>query len=209
MIDLISPEFETLTLTAPMNQLIFDSGTNSITINAPQPSANRIIQIPDVGTNSNFVLTEGNQTVNGEKTFSSGIFLPVIAPGIPTLLDYYEEFTSSGNEWIGPNNLTPHASEFILTRIGNIVTLQLPGITQAADTNVVASASIPIPARFRSIENKTYTLIVTDNSVDVLGRLDIDALGNMTLSVGATGAGFTNTNNWGMSSSSFNWNQGV
>jgi len=54
------------------NQLVLGT-TNTTTITAPNPAANRTITLPDVGGDSSVVLTEGNQTLNGTKTFSSTV----------------------------------------------------------------------------------------------------------------------------------------
>jgi hypothetical protein len=61
--------FTSLTLSDTSNQLHLGT-TNTITLTAPSPAASRTYTIPDVLTNASFVLTEGNQTVNGTKTFS-------------------------------------------------------------------------------------------------------------------------------------------
>jgi len=67
-----SPSFASLSLTNTTNQLTFGT-TNTITINSIAPSASRSYTIPDVGTNSSFVMTDGNQTINGVKSFSTAI----------------------------------------------------------------------------------------------------------------------------------------
>lgn len=62
--------FGSLTLSNAINQLTFGSG-NTILINAPAPSASRTYTLPDVGANASFVMTEGTQTINGAKTFTT------------------------------------------------------------------------------------------------------------------------------------------
>src|SRR5581483_1008488 len=58
--------------TATTNQLILGSLKN-ITITAPAPAASGVYTIPDVGTTASFVMTAGNQTIAGTKTFSGTI----------------------------------------------------------------------------------------------------------------------------------------
>jgi hypothetical protein len=56
------------------NQLAFRTGsvgTNTITFTAPNISGNRTYTIPDVSGNASFVMTSGNQTINGTKNFTS------------------------------------------------------------------------------------------------------------------------------------------
>lgn len=54
------------------NQVVLGT-TNTTTVNAPNPSSNRVVTIPDAGTNSSVVLTESAQSINGIKTFSSAV----------------------------------------------------------------------------------------------------------------------------------------
>ena len=65
----------TFTVTSVSNQFVIGS-TRTVTLNAPTPAASSLTHtIPDVGTNANFVMSEGTQTIAGPKTFSS----PMIA----------------------------------------------------------------------------------------------------------------------------------
>jgi hypothetical protein len=54
------------------NQLVLGT-TTTTTISAPNPSSNRIITVSDPGVDSSVILSEGNQSVNGTKTFSSTV----------------------------------------------------------------------------------------------------------------------------------------
>jgi hypothetical protein len=56
-----------------------NNGQATITFNSTN---NRTITIPDVGSNSNFVLTNGNQTINNTKTFTGNVFINNAAPTI-------------------------------------------------------------------------------------------------------------------------------
>lgn len=83
---------ETITLIAPTTnsgQLVLkaaDSAGNFTTtlVNASQ-AASRVYTIPDAGANASLVQTEGAQTINGIKTFGSGIVTPVGAVGTPSV----------------------------------------------------------------------------------------------------------------------------
>lgn len=61
-----------ITIDPVSNQLVLGN-TNTITINASAPAASRVITIPDVGTNADVVLTEGNQTISGNKVFAGDV----------------------------------------------------------------------------------------------------------------------------------------
>jgi hypothetical protein len=57
------------------NQLVLRTGSagNSVYITAPTIAANRTYTIPDAGSSAAFVLTAGDQTIGGIKTFTSAI----------------------------------------------------------------------------------------------------------------------------------------
>jgi hypothetical protein len=67
-----SPTFASVNLTSTTNQLVLGTGT-TYTISAPTPVASRVYTIPDVLNNASFVMTEGAQTINGVKSFSTPI----------------------------------------------------------------------------------------------------------------------------------------
>lgn len=68
-------EFTTgIKISATVDQLVLGSGLfNSITINATQPATSFKLTIPDISGNADFILSAGNQTINGQKTFSSTV----------------------------------------------------------------------------------------------------------------------------------------
>lgn len=49
---------------------------NDVIITSPAPAADRVLTIPDPGAAAEFVMSEGNSTINGAKTFGTGIALP-------------------------------------------------------------------------------------------------------------------------------------
>ena len=63
-----------LNVSSTTNQITLGTG-NTTTITAPAPAAARIYTMPDVGTNADFVMTEGAQTVNGNKTHLGNVAL--------------------------------------------------------------------------------------------------------------------------------------
>jgi hypothetical protein len=62
--------FNHITLTDTSNQIIVGT-TPNIKINIPIGVINRIYTVPDIGINADFVLTEGNQTINGIKEITT------------------------------------------------------------------------------------------------------------------------------------------
>ena len=63
---------KTLTISKTSSQLIFGT-TNTTTISATAPSASRVFTIPDAGSDVEFVMAGGTQTIAGSKTFSSAV----------------------------------------------------------------------------------------------------------------------------------------
>lgn len=61
-----------LTINPTTNQLVLGV-TNTTTINSTAPAASRTYTIPDAGTNTEFILGAGTQTIGGSKTFSSAL----------------------------------------------------------------------------------------------------------------------------------------
>lgn len=69
-----------LTITPTSNQIVLGV-TNTTTINATAPSVSRTVTIPDPGANASFIMSEGSQTINGTKTFSSQV---IVSAGLQT-----------------------------------------------------------------------------------------------------------------------------
>ena len=65
-----TPTFQSMTLSAVASQLVLGT-TQTITITVPTPTSSLIYTVPDVASNASFVMTEGNQTINGVNTFTN------------------------------------------------------------------------------------------------------------------------------------------
>ncbi len=130
-----------LSISQTFNQLILGT-TRKVTITAPTPATtSRTHTIPDVGANANFIMSEGDQTLNGTKTFGSGILLPT-SGGTPTAFDYYEEYDHV-TTLAGPWTTNPSCT-IRFVKIGKTVTL-----TSTAD-QYTASFSHPFIVRITS-----------------------------------------------------------
>lgn len=55
------------------NQVILGAGSKTVTLNSPAPTSAVVYTIPDVKANASVLMSEGNQTVNGTKTFTNAI----------------------------------------------------------------------------------------------------------------------------------------
>lgn len=66
-----------LLITATSNQIrLGNTAANDVIISSIAPAADSIYTIPDAGVTANFVMSEGTATINGTKTFGTGIAVP-------------------------------------------------------------------------------------------------------------------------------------
>ncbi len=65
-------------ITATANQLELGTGA-IVTISAPTPATSSVYTIPDSGPAADFVMTEGAQTINNTKTFTSGVSITALS----------------------------------------------------------------------------------------------------------------------------------
>jgi hypothetical protein len=85
-----------ITSIATSNQLVLGASPLTTTINAAVPGAARTFTIPDVGANASFVMTEGAQTINGNKTISGTTNLSALTASLPLKLDASKNITAAG-----------------------------------------------------------------------------------------------------------------
>ena len=221
-------------ITRILDQLLIDNTTNQLilgatrtaTLNAPTPAtSSRVYTFPDLSADYSVVGTEGTQTVNGAKTFTSGILCDTLTSrstdtdltlsgngtgvvligdglklltsgGTQSTLSAYEEYTDASFGFTGPFTGTK-TCQLKLVRIGGIVLYNLQSILQASSSATVATSSSTIPARFRPVIASRDHIFAIDNSVAVQGAIDIDTAGVITIGVGPTRAVYTAANNAG------------
>ena len=76
-------------------QLKMGANGNSTTINCPIASADRTYVVPDVKVDADFLLTQGDQTIPGKKTFSGGAPILGITDGSNAAAGYVGEYIES------------------------------------------------------------------------------------------------------------------
>lgn len=64
-------ELNKVILNDTTNQINFSGGVQEQYLNVNDTSANRTYTIQDTGADANFIMSEGNQSINGEKTFNN------------------------------------------------------------------------------------------------------------------------------------------
>jgi hypothetical protein len=163
------------------NQLVLGA-IRTVTITAPTPAtSSRTHTIPDVSGDASFVMTEAAQTLNGIKTFSSGINL-----GNTTLTNYTEaNFATSVEVKFGGNNtgMTYTVRRNQYTRIGRVVFIEIFIILNAkgSSTGVV------------TIENFPFNFPATNTGVQLMvATTGIDLVANYTFMAASPIGGTTN-----------------
>ena len=91
-----TPTFASETLSATSSQLKLGAGSAITTLTSPPAGSNRTITLPDAGASSSFVLTEGAQTINGNKTISGTTILSSLAGSLPLQLNSSNQIISGG-----------------------------------------------------------------------------------------------------------------
>ena len=130
-----SPTFASETLANTSNQLTLGT-TNQTIINATAPAATRTYTIPDTGANSSFVMTDGNQTINGNKTFSGTTSLSSLTPSLPLQLNASNQIISAP--------LTPASFSGILTVTQGGTGAASIGMNAILASNSTGTAIIPL-----------------------------------------------------------------
>lgn len=74
----------TLTLSATSSQLILGT-TNTTTLTFTAPASSRVYTVPDTGTSSSFIMSDGNQTINNNLTHTGIDFLANGSAAAPSL----------------------------------------------------------------------------------------------------------------------------
>ncbi len=184
---------EQLRASQTTNQIILGT-TNTTTINSVAPSASRVYSVQDAGANCDFVMTAGNQSIAGNKTFTGNIKLNT-SGGTQSNLNYYEEYTDASATAIGPFS-SPVSISYNITRIGRLCNLQVSTCTGAATaSNQITLTTLPV--RFQpNGDSVIFPLYVQDNSVVVNGNLRFSS-GNPYLYTGTGTGSFTSSGNAG------------
>jgi hypothetical protein len=134
----------TLSVRGTSNQIEFGDRKGPNVIFNVDTSQNATITFPNPGVDSSVVLTEGDQTVNGVKSFNSGIQF-LTSGGTPTTLNYYERasvsVSFSSNAMATPINRT-----LTFIRIGDIITMSAVGFRQAPSGGSAGVITATIPS---------------------------------------------------------------
>lgn len=168
-----------ITLTNVTNQIAMGTG-QTITVNAPTPAASRVYTMPDVLANANFIMSEGNQTIAANKTFSGNILLATTG-GTPANLNYYSETTQTPFALTGPFSVSPQNTTVRYVRIGINVTMIFTGFTVVPGgvASPIVSTTL-VPAEYRPVETFQEFVSVTNSGAASVGNLEVNTSGVLT-----------------------------
>lgn len=145
------------------------------------------------------LITAGGAAIGKKLYVGTGIYLPT-SGGTAAELNFYEEnYTFNTNVtgiWAAAQNIN-----VIVTRIGNIVTLQLPTTLATATTSAFITFSSALPTRFRPAVLSIIPIVVRDNTVNKRGSVIIQTNGVLAMGInyytdvfaGAGSSGFVAT----------------
>lgn len=190
-----TPIFESATLSTSLtipgltNQLIMSGPTRTATISVLEPAtASRTYTVQDAGANANFIMSESDQTVNGLKTYGTGIRLPTTG-GTATTLNYYEEYTHTSN-WGGAYGTPIVGVNVQFVRCGRMVTVHFPQILGTITNTAQMWMLTNAPSRFRPAADTYIVAGVLQTSAGVTnlsGVIYLSAGGNFQIQNGYTG----------------------
>lgn len=142
--------------------------------------------LPQLGNRSG-----GNFSSSGEfHMLKTNHFILPTSGGTASDLDHYEEFTYTGNL----TGALTSAYSWQVVRVGNVVTVYIIGASAASAGNATITTDTSLPASLRPNPANTNTfwpLLVTDNSVEVLGNIAVTAGGDFVIGVGTVFSGQT------------------
>jgi len=133
-----------------------------------------------------------------------GVYLPSNIG--QTLLNYYEEFSSTGNTWTGPFAV-PQAGEYKIIKIGKIVILKLPTISSASNNANHIVNSVNIPARFLLSTTISYPFIVQSTAATFINAsIQVNNAGVISIWHSITTGNFAAVGTVGFLQSTISWN---
>lgn len=169
-----TPNVETKMIDAEIvqtDELIVGRDSSACTINSSLTTPHTY-SLPEVGTDAQFVMTQGDQTISGVKSFANDVRFLGIEGGFPSGLNFYENlatFTTFSSSAM----TTPLVRAFTVSRIGILCMLRITGNFAVAPVGVdgpIVSLLGAIPERFR----RTH-IIICPCRVFCTGVMGVDA----------------------------------
>lgn len=128
-----------LTISATTNQLILGT-TNTTTINAAAPAASRVYSFEDAGTNANFVMSAGTQTVNGAKTFGNALTISA-SSGNVLVVDTTTLVVDATNDAVGIGIASPSSASLHIQTSGTSTSLRIKNTGTGASDFIIQTSN--------------------------------------------------------------------
>src|SRR5574338_1034989 len=106
--------------------------------------------------------------------FSSIIAAPIDFPNGGSLLDWYEEYTSSGNQWTGIWAVNV-SGEYTIGRIGKMICMKIPFGTAVATMGGTITNTVALPIQFRPSLTITGSIVIIDNASQNIAAYSTDS----------------------------------
>lgn len=137
-----------IAVTPTTNQLVLGTGT-TVTINSPATAANRIYSLPVLTADASFVMTEGAQTINGNKTISGTTNLSALTASLPLKLDASKNITAAA---IDLSSATEVVNALPANRGGTSFSTYATGdILYASAANTLSKLTIGAPGNYLTV----------------------------------------------------------
>jgi hypothetical protein len=163
---------------------IRNSGSFDSAITSSSQTAERLVNIPTVPSNCDFVLTQANQTIQGTKTFSTVQFQNSNA--VP--LNFHGRVAVDGNFIIGSIST---GTQVICSRTGDQVMLRIGAFVTSPTTSSVFTSTFSLSVDYRPIVVVRQPIIVRNGGVDVYGTVEVNTSGIISFGVGPTLGNFS------------------
>lgn len=183
-IDTISSIEQRIHLTDTSNQITLGNSGTAIIINGVPTASDATYSIPNVGSTGIFVMTEGSQTINGQKTFNNTIIIPSTVPlkmqfngESPTFATFLTCPNPTGIREVRiPDSGSALTNDFILSRgtqtvIGSKTFSSAVGITATSNQLVLGSGTTTTINAAVPGTSRTYLLpdVGSDTTFAMLG----------------------------------------
>jgi hypothetical protein len=189
-----------LTINPATNQLVLGgvAAGNTTTITSPAPASSRTYTVPDAGGAASFVMTAGNQTIGGTKTFSNTLVLNSLSTGV------LHSDVSGNISSTTIVNADISASAGITD--GRLATISTAGkVSNSATTAASANTASAIVARDGSGNFAAGTITASLTGSASLNLLKTNNLSDMSAPLQNTQIGFGNSSNAMIGSNSYTW----
>lgn len=155
------------------NSLVLAQGTSALTVVTADTTTTHVLHGGTPPTFGAIAAGDLPTTISAMTTFSGGVQFATTG-GTPTTLNYYQEDDTQTSTFHGSLGGAASASiTFKITRIGRIVTVDIPTLSTVVPTSNSLSldANTALAAWARPTTTKRFVCAIINNNADVIGTL--------------------------------------